>query len=147
MPRLLCFGLLALAAAASAQNLLPNPGFENGAAGSLPGWRLAEGAGEWTTDSAAPTNHILRVRGNGDDQAAWRAEIVLLKPGGLYALHFRARRGPDASGGTGVAGTGRVNRDFPLDSDWRAYSFMFREPDDATTDFVRLGQWHVKCAV
>ena len=147
MPRLLCLGLLALAGAACAQNLLPNPGFENGAAGSVPGWRLAEGAGEWTTDTAAPTNHILRVRGNGDDQAAWRAERVPLQPGALHALHFRARRGPDASGGTAVAGTGRVNRDFPLDSDWRAYSFTFREPDDATNDFVRLGQWHVKGAV
>lgn len=129
----------------NAQNLLPNPGFEAGTAQPT-GWQLADGAGEWAKSEPAGTNRVVRVRGNGDDQSVWLAGVKL-QPGGLYALHFRGRRLPGASGGTAVAGTGRVNRDFPLDGEWREYRFIFREPDDATNDFVRLGQWHVNGAV
>ncbi len=129
----------------NAQNLLPNPGFGAGTAQPI-GWRLADGAGEWAKFGPAGTNQVVRVRGDGDDQSVWRADVKL-QPGGLYALHFRARRSPDASGGTAVAGTSRVNRDFPLDTAWREYRFVFRQPDDATHDFVRLGQWHVNGAV
>ncbi len=138
--------LVALTLLANAQNLLPNSGFETGTAEPT-GWRLSDGTGQWLASGVANTNHVIRVRGNGDDQSIWRTDSLPLKPGGLYALHFRARRVADASGGTGVAGTGRVNRDFPLDRDWRDYAFMFREPDDAANDFVRLGQWHVNGTV
>ncbi len=128
-----------------AQNLLPNPGFEAGTAQPT-GWRLTDGAGGWSNSEPAGTNHVVRVHGNGDDQSVWRADVQL-QPGGLYALRFRGRRLADAGGGTAVAGTSRVNRDFPLDATWREYRFIFRQPDDATNDFVRLGQWHVKGAV
>lgn len=127
------------------QNLLPNPCFEEGT-NQPTGWRLTDGAGDWTNLPPAGTNHILRARGNGNDQSVWRADVQL-QPGGLYALRFRGRRLPEASDGTAVAGTSRMNRDFPLGTDWREYRFIFRQPDDATNDFVRLGQWHVKGAV
>ena len=142
---LIAIGPVVLTLLGNAQNLLPNPGFAAGTAQPA-GWRLADGAGEWATSGPAGTNRVVRVRGNGDDQSIWRAEVKL-QPGGLYALHFHARRSPDASGGTAVAGTSRVNRDFPLDGEWREYRFIFREPDDATNDFVRLGQWHVNGVV
>lgn len=144
----LCLGvtLLATGLCGQAQNLLPNPGFEQGRRQPA-GWRLAEGAGEWAELEAAGASRVLRARGHGQDQSVWRTDPLPLKPGGLYALRFRGRRLPDASGGTAVAGTSRVNRDFPLDTEWREYRFVFRQPDDAKHDFIRLGQWHVKGAV
>lgn len=125
-----------------AQNLLPNPGFEVGAATPV-GWRLA-GTGEWIAATPDGSNRVLRVRGAGEDSSVWRTDALPLRPGGLYALRFRARRLPDAAGGTAVAGSGAINRDFPLDSEWREYHFIFRQPDDVPADFVRLGQWHVR---
>jgi hypothetical protein len=144
----LCLGVTLLAAGlcSHAQNLLPDPGFEEGRQQPA-GWRLADGAGEWARSEAAGASRVLRARGNGQDQSVWRTEALRLKPGGLYALRFRGRRLPDASGGTALAGTSRVNRDFPLDAEWREYRFVFRQPDDVKDDFIRLGQWHVKGAV
>ena len=129
-----------------AQNLLPNRGFEAGTQ-HPEGWRLAEGAGEWVRAEPNATNRWLQVRGDGDDTSIWRSDPLPLQPGGLYALRFRGRRLPGASGGTAVAGTGRLNRDFPLEANWRQHRFVFRQPDVAPDDFVRLGQWHVKGAV
>ena len=134
---------LLTALAAPAQNLLPNPGFESGAT-TPTGWGLAEGAGAWSPVGPAGTNHVLRVRGDGEDQSVWRTGPLPLAPGGVYRLSFRGRRLPGAGGGTAVSGTGAVNRDFPLDLEWRAYRFYFRQPDHVPADFVRLGQWHVR---
>lgn len=130
---------------AHAQNLLPNPGFTEGTA-TPAGWHLADGPGEWLRP-ATDSNRSVRVTGTGDDQSVWRTDPLPLRPGGLYVLRFRGRRVGDASGGTAVAGTSRINRDFPMDATWREYRFVFRQPDDAGSDFVRLGQWHVKGAV
>ncbi len=137
--------LVAAAWCAAAQNLLPNPGFEEGEKAPA-GWWL-EGAGEWAVGAPAGSNRVLRVRGNGADSSVWRTGPLPLQSGSLYALRFRGRRLPDAAGGTAVAGTSRVNRDFPLDAEWREYRFVFRQPDDVPEDFVRLGQWHVRGGV
>jgi len=144
----LCLGVALLVAGlcGQTQNLLPNPGFEVGQQQPA-GWRLAEGAGEWAGPGATGASHVLRVRGNGEDSSVWRTDALPLRPGGLYALRFRGRRLPGAAGGTAVAGSGAVNRDFPLDSEWREHRFIFRQPDDVPADFVRLGQWHVRGAV
>ncbi len=131
------------ALAALAQNLLPNPDFESGAT-TPAGWELVEGAGAWSPLGPAGTNHVLRVRGGGADQSVWRTGPLPLPPGGVYRLSFRGRRRAGAGGGTAVSGTGAVNRDFPLDPEWRVYRFYFRQPDDVPADSVRLGQWHVR---
>jgi len=128
-----------------AQNLLPNPGFEAGAGGPS-GWRLAEGAGHWS-DAAHEGKRALQVQGNGDDQGYWRTENLPFSAGGVYWLQFMGRREPGASAGTAVAGPSRVNRDFPMDAQWRRHGFAFAAPNDATNDFVRLGQWRVKGAL
>lgn len=135
-------GVIAVSSATGllAQNLLPNPGFTEGAT-SPAGWELTGCAGEWRADGA---NHVLAVEGDGTDSGYWRTPELALKAGGLYALHFRARRLAGASGGSAIAGTSRVNRDFRLDTDWRDYRFFFRQPDNGAQDFVRLGQWQVK---
>ncbi len=131
-----------VASTAAAQNLLPNPNFEAGALEPA-GWRL-EGAGQWAVAGPAGTNRVLRVRGRGGDSSLWLTDTLPLRAGALYALRFRGRRLPGAAGGTAVSGTGAVNRDFPLEADWREYAFVFRQPDGVANDFVRLGQWHVR---
>jgi hypothetical protein len=127
---------------AAAQNLLLNPGFEEGAAQPT-GWRLADGAGQWV-ESAHSGKRAVMVEGKGDTASCWRAENLPLKPGGVYRLRFFARREPGASGGCAIAGLSRVNRDFQLTEDWQPHSFVFSVPDDGTNDFLRLGQWQVK---
>ncbi|MBE7501037.1 MAG: DUF4091 domain-containing protein [Verrucomicrobiales bacterium] len=140
---LLLITVLGLGLTGHTQNLLPNPGFEAGTT-QPSGWRLTDGAGQWATTTSPGPGRVVRVQGQGEDQSVWRTESLPLQPGGVYALRFRARRLGEASGGTAVAGTSRINRDFPLDPQWREYGFIFRQPDDAPNDFVRLGQWHVR---
>jgi hypothetical protein len=129
----------------AAQNLLPNPGFEEGASGPA-GWQLVDGAGEWASPGHSG-GRLVAVRGNGDDQSVWRTGNLRLVPGALYRLSFQARRLAGATGGTAVAGPSRVNRDFPLDGEWRAYGFVFAVPEDGASDYLRLGQWHVNGTV
>jgi Glycoside hydrolase 123, catalytic domain len=124
------------------QNLLPNPRFEEGATAPS-GWRLVDGPGKWG-GSAGADGRFLEVEGKGEDQSLWRTEDLELKPGGLYRLKLRGRREDGSSGGTAVAGTSRINRDFRLDASWEEKSFVFAAPSDATNDYVRLGQWHVQ---
>jgi hypothetical protein len=125
-----------------AQNLLPNSSFEEGATAPA-AWRLADGAGQWT-EPGHDGRRAVTVRGTGEDQSSWRTEDVRLAPGRLFRLQFQGRRQPGASGGTATSGTGRVNRDFPLDDAWRPCRFVFAAPLDVGSDLVRVGQWHVK---
>jgi hypothetical protein len=125
-----------------AQNLLTNPGFDEGTA-TPAGWQLADGAGEWSRNAQAGGRAVL-VQGNGQDQSYWRSAQVRLTPGGLYRFQFLGRRESDASGGTAVSGVSQVNRDFPLDASWRLYRFVFAAPSDGAVELVRLGQWHVQ---
>lgn len=141
--RLLLAAWLVVGLAGHTQNLLPNSGFEEGTTHPT-GWRLADGTGQWATTTSPSPGRVVRVEGQGEDQSVWRTDTLPLEPGGVYALRFRARRLGDASGGSAVAGTSRINRDFPLDHQWREYGFLFRQPDNARDDFVRLGQWHVR---
>lgn len=152
-PGLILNGIAVLSASGLlAQNLLPNPAFETpGASGEVGavvniknrplGWELLGCAGEWR---GTGTNHVLAIEGDGANSGYWRSPDLALEAGGLYALHFRARRLPGASGGSAIAGTSRVNRDFRLDTDWRDYRFFFRQPDNGAQDYVRLGQWQVQ---
>jgi hypothetical protein len=132
----------AFASSAAAQNLLPNPGFEEGT-DQPAAWRHPGGKGQWN-NSARQGKRAIAVTGTGEDQGYWRSENLTLKPGGLYRLSFYARQDAGASGGCAVAGPSRVNRDFRFAESWQRYSFVFTVPVDGTNDFIRLGQWQVK---
>ena len=135
--------ILSLCGACStrAQNILPNAGFEEGDQGPA-GWRLAEGVGEWGHAAHGGLRGVT-VEGAGEDQSSWRTEAIPMAPGRLYRLQFYGRRERGATG-TAVSGTGRVNRDISLGDDWERHQFVFAAPVDGATDFVRLGQWHVR---
>ncbi len=126
---------------AAAQNLAPNAGFEAGT-GQPAGWRLAAGQGQWSGE-ARQGARCLRADGNGNDQAAWHSDELALGRDRLYRWSFYARRGPGGGGGSAVAGTSRVNRDFGLGETWSQYSFVFSMPADEDRAFLRLGQWHL----
>ena len=137
---LLCAGALRPAAA---QNLLPNPGFEDGT-NAPAGWRLSDAKlGAWSP-SAHQGRHALAVSGAGKESSSWRVERVPLTPGGVYRLRFWGRHDANTSGGCAVTGTGRVNRDFRFSEQWQPYSYIFSAPSEGITDFVRLGQWETK---
>lgn len=138
--------LVASPQAGRAQQLLPNPDLSNAANGPAE-WRLHEGVPTNAGWAGGPDSKGFWVRGNGDDASSWRTESLPLEPGGIYRLHLRGRRDPAATGGTAVAGTRRVNRDFPLASESRDETFAFLHPQDAGPDVVRLGQWHVQGTV
>ena len=129
-----------------AQNLLPNPGFEDGT-DQPSSWRKPDGAGgEWST-AAHSGRRSIRVLSDGKNSSAWRTERMPLAPGGLYRLRYWARRDAAASGGCAVSGTGLVNRDFHFSEDWQPVSFVFAMPTHVTNDYVRLGHWEVKGAL
>lgn len=140
--RLVAACLMGIGFESHAQNLLPNPGFEEG--GDTPSnWRLADGAGGWSEGARQGRRYVV-VEGSGGDQSLWRTEPLTLAPGGLHRLKFQARRESGSNGGTAVAGTGRVNRDFRVTDEWQERSYVFAVPADGTNDYVRVGQWHVK---
>ncbi len=123
-----------------AQNLLSNPDFSDGK--SQPeNWSLA-GHGRWE-HASAPGEATLTVTGDGNDQSEWRSQTPALSPDGLYAMEFRGRRSPKASGGSAIAGPPFANRDFRLGSSWQTCRFVFSVPTDRRGDVIRLGQWHV----
>jgi hypothetical protein len=133
---------VALAIPTAAQNLLPNPGFEEGT-DRPKAWRAAGGKAQWSPVSRQG-KRSLAVTGTGEDSGYWRTEDLALKPGGLCRLSFYARQEVGTSGGCAFAGPSRVNRDFQFTDSWQRYSFVFAVPHDGTNDFIRLGQWQVK---
>jgi hypothetical protein len=126
------------------QNLLPNPGFEDGTAGPT-SWK-ASGGGVWS-DQPFAGKRALRVEGSGNESGAWRTGPVDFLPGGLYQLRFMARRERETSGGCAISGPSRVNRDFQPGDSWGEHKFVFCFPHDAARDEVRLGHWEMKGAV
>ena len=141
---LLLLTLLLSRPAAYPQNLLPNSGFEEGS-NQPAGWQMPDHA-TWS-DRAFQGKHALQVQGTGQDNAAWRTGPIRLRPGGLYRMHFMARRDSDGSGGCIVSGPTRVNRDFQAGDSWTPYSYVFCVPHDGNEDQVRLGHWEAKGGV
>ncbi|MCC7375475.1 MAG: DUF4091 domain-containing protein [Verrucomicrobiales bacterium] len=141
---LLTMGMLvSLITPAPAQNLAPNPSLDSQSNG--PGhWTIREGNPEHGGWEKTAERRGVWIRGDGDNAGAWRTAPLPLQPAGLYRLHFRGRRDPQATGGTAVAGTSRVNRDFPLSTQPQDEAFAFIHPSNAGADFMRLGQWHVR---
>jgi len=142
----LYLGLAAFGLPVWAQNLLTNPGFEQGGDGPA-GWRLDGGSqGRWASPGRQG-RRCLAITGDGKNSFCWRSEDLALKPGGLYRLRFWGRGEGDVSGGCVIAGTSRVNHDFHFSETWQPYSFVFTVPADGAADFIRLGQWEQKGAV
>jgi hypothetical protein len=141
-----CLGLAAFGLPLWAQNLLPNPGFEQG--GDKPaGWGLSGGdQGTWASPGHQG-QRCLAITGDGKNSFCWRSEDLSFKPGGLYRLRFWGRRQGEVSGGCVTAGSSRVNHDFRFTETWQPCSFVFTVPADGTRDFIRLGQWEQKGTV
>jgi hypothetical protein len=133
-------GLAAFGPPVWAQNLLTNPGFEQG--GDAPaGWKLSGGnQGKWASPGHQG-QRCLAITGDGRNAFYWRSDDCALKPGGLYRLRFWGRRQGDVSGGCVFAGLSRVNHDFQFSETWEPYSLVLAVPADGATDFIRLGQW------
>lgn len=142
MRRLLLFACLFLAVSlAAAQNLLPNPSFEEGAT-SPASWQLKEGTGQWETAGHAGTR-CLSVTGDGKDSNYWSTPLPPLTPGATYRLSFWGKLGKGTSGGCVVSGPDFCNRDWGLSDKWQQYSYVFCVPAGRTGGVCRLGQWTV----
>jgi hypothetical protein len=111
---------------------IANPNFDQGDAAPA-GWTLSGGQGRWLD------RHILEVTGNGTDNNVWRSEYRFA-PGSLYRFQVHARR-VGGSGGCTVTGPEFANRDQSLSRAWKWYGHVFRAPDNAGSNSVRLGQW------
>ena len=129
-----------------AQNLLPNPKFEEGA-NQPAGWQLVGTTGQRLLN-AHQNRSALMVKGNGKSQTFWRSEPISLKANSLYRLNFFGRWERSNAEGAALVGPSTINRDFLLTENWARYSYVFSAPSaDAPKDSVRLGEWHVSGSV
>ncbi len=132
---------------ANAQNLLPNPSFEQGTT-SPEGWRLTGGSGQWATDGRTGKRSVS-VTGTGSDSNSWECTAWRPEPGRWYLIRYFVRRDPKSSGGTPITGFSTVNRDawdVPSDGQWHLRQFVCRTPNRPDT-VLRFGQWHVSGTV
>ena len=123
----------AAGAAPTPTQLLPNPDFNQGRSAPV-GWTLSGGQGRWVN------RKVLEVTGDGSDSNQWQCSCRFT-PGNLYRFQVRARS--VGGGRAGFTGPGFANRDQALGDSWAWYGHVFRVPDGATSDDVRLGQWQV----
>jgi hypothetical protein len=147
MVRLLALGLLLLANIATAQNLVPNPSFEQGLTNPA-GWKLNGGAGKWE-NFGRTGKRCISVTGSGNDSNAWECTDWKPEGGRLYLIRYFVRRSPESAGGTPITGFSTVNRDawdVPSDGNWHMREFVCRTPVQRET-VLRFGQWHVKGTV
>ncbi len=128
-----------------AQNILPNPKFDEGQ-DQPAGWRLVGATGR-RLPKAQEEKSALVVQGNGKTQTFWRTEPITLKPNSLYRFSFFGRWENSNAEGAAIAGPSTINRDFRLTGSWARYDFAFRSPADDPKDFIRLGEWHVNGSV
>ncbi|MFO1501323.1 MAG: DUF4091 domain-containing protein [Verrucomicrobiota bacterium] len=132
-----------LAPSALPQNLVPNPGFEDGISQPV-GWQPPL-QGTWT-DEAFHGKRALRLDGSGQESAAWRSEPIALEPSGLLSLALHGAtccRG----GGALISGPAEVNRDFPAGEAWTSAGFIFSVPEGVNRSSIRLGHWQANGAV
>jgi len=118
--------MLVLASGLRAENLLPNASFEQGDDRPI-GWRLV-GVGGRRVAAAHEGRSAIMAEGRGNEDSSWRAEGIDLRPGSLYRLTFYARREPGAQGGTAIAGSRRVIREFFPSDDWKPFEFIISVP-------------------
>ncbi len=138
--RFLLLGLLlATFPQLAAQNLLPPfSQWQVGEASDVPDdWNVQQSVFRAEADGKP----VLAVRGMGGDSAYWRTPVLNLPSGRAYVFRFRARA---EGNGILISGLNAVNHDFLASPDWREHACAFQTPDDSSSLFIRLGQWHLK---
>lgn len=125
-------------------NLLPNSSFEVGTADPA-GWTAFSLGGYAWEYQGLDGERCVSVTGLGRDSSWWAPKgLIAFEPNRLYHLSYWARRGPQSTGGTVIAGLESVNRDASVGTDWTRKGFYFRTPDTVvSSDLFRLGQWHL----
>ncbi|MEN6403099.1 MAG: glycoside hydrolase domain-containing protein, partial [Armatimonadia bacterium] len=133
--------LLLIVTAAGAQNLLPNPSFEEGTQAPA-GWTLKDGIGQWEKEGHTGSRSIS-VTGDGKASNYWSCPMPELQPMATYRMSFWGRTRPGTSGGCFVTGPDYCNRDYGMTEKWQRYSSVFCVPGKRTGSICRLGQWTV----
>jgi len=128
---------------AVADNLAPNPSFEQGTSSAPTGWTL-EGTGAWVSGGAHSGARSIEVTGNGKESNFWRADLNL-RPNTAYVVSFWAR-GDDAAGGCIISGPEFANQDYAVPGRWTRYESFFMTPSSGK-HYLRFGQWMVDGAV
>jgi len=123
------------------QNLVPNGGFEEGADGPKDWTLRGEAKGEWTQAAAHSGQRGLAIHGEGKGSGYWRSAPLSCSPNSIYRITFWARRETNATGGFVISGPSTVNRDIIPGLTWQQYQTLFKLPQHATNDFIRLGHW------
>ncbi|MGE5532017.1 MAG: glycoside hydrolase domain-containing protein, partial [Bacteroidota bacterium] len=127
---------------AQAQNLLPNPSFEDGT-GSPTAWQVKDGAGKWEA-TGHTGKRCVSVTGDGENSNYWFSALPALEPGATYRLSFWGKLASSSGGGCAVSGPDYCNRDWSLTGTWQPYSYVFCAPPQRREGICRLGQWTVK---
>src|SRR2546429_9047438 len=91
-----------------AQNLLPNPTFDEGE-DQPQGWNLVGASGR-RLPKAYGNRSVLMVEGNGKSHTFWRTEPISLKPDSLYRVSFLGRWERADAEGAAIAGLATINR-------------------------------------
>ncbi len=126
-----------------AQNLAPNPSFENGA--NVPAsWTLSSGKGQWENVGHSG-KRCVSVTGDGEDANSWQTPFSA-EPQQTYLVRYWLMS-KDATSGTPISGFDVVNRDVPAEREWRRYAYVATIPKDMKNVALRFGQWHVKGTV
>jgi hypothetical protein len=123
--------------------VVPNAGFEEGAAGAPQAWRLSEGVGGWD-EGGRESARCVSVTGTGEDSNFWRTDELQFAPGQTYRVSAWIRTAPGTSGGCIITGPTFANRDYNVGEQWERRAFVFRTPDAAGPAYVRFGQWMVR---
>ncbi|HJN16686.1 MAG TPA: carbohydrate binding domain-containing protein, partial [Armatimonadota bacterium] len=134
--------LCLMVVAAPAQDV-PNPGFEDGAAGDPDGWSLNQGTGAWEMDGR-DGGRCISVTGGGDNEASnfWLTDDLVFKPGETYRISLWMKVALGTSGGTIMTGPSFANRDYGCGETWEEKSFVFAVPEEpGNSGYLRFGQW------
>jgi hypothetical protein len=135
--------LLLFVRAASAQNLAPNPSFENGV-NAPTSWTLSSGKGQWEHFGRSG-KRCVSATGDGENANSWQTPFAG-EPGQTYLVRYWLMS-KDATGGTPITGFNAVNRDVPAAPEWKRYAYVAALPKDTSDIALRFGQWHVKGTV
>jgi hypothetical protein len=123
-----------------AQNLIPNPSFEEGQGGVPTGWKVEGGTGAWE-NTGHTGRHCVSVTGDGKEGSVlWRCDGVKMQPGQTYRFSYWTKS-EGATGGCVVSGPSFANRDFGSGDKWTQNDFVFVAPPDVMGAYLRIGVW------
>ena len=122
--------------------LIENGSFELGTE-SPQGWEFSGGAfGKWELFGKTG-ERCISIRGNGKpgDLSFWRSSTSLILPNRIYHLSFSMKGSVGTNGGTAVAGSNLVTRDFVVGVGWERHELIFTTPVNTLGVFLRFGQY------